>query len=76
MSERKIAFTFGALAPSIRKQLKEQGLKPMPSKKLTDLWDKLQHSITLLYIQNFIPESIKDKCYDKLIEKIMKELNK
>ena len=58
---KKIVIKYGIMAPSIKEQLKNQGVKIE-----TDRFDNIHDSIKVLYVHEYITESQMKKCLDKL----------
>jgi hypothetical protein len=64
----QFTITFGALAPPIGKQLKEQDI--VISIDDEDRFEKIAWSITHLHLHNIIPDSVRDNARKKLMKKI------
>jgi hypothetical protein len=70
---KNISIEFGALAEPIGKQLKEQGITLLKSD--TERFERIAYSITLLHLQDIIPDSVRDKSRQKLMKKISNVIN-
>jgi len=68
MEKKQIRIGFGALVPTIAKQLKEQGFK-FDAKKVKH-FEKLRESITYLAFADLITENHRDRATQKLFNKI------
>lgn len=72
MKDQKIGIRFGAMAPSIKEQIKEQGFKIDP----TDCahLQKDAEAITRLRIRGLLTDSACKSAHDKLFKKITSSL--
>lgn len=66
----ELKLRFGALAPSIEKQLEEQGLEDLDINK----HQKIHNGIIMLYVYGYIPESTRKKLEMKLLDSIKKNI--
>ena len=65
--------TFGATAPKIAQQLKEQGQHaPL---KIRLLWQKIHDGITLAAVQGVLTDGEKHRAYSRLFTKISEEMD-
>jgi hypothetical protein len=69
-----ITIEFGALVKPIRDQLCDQAVTI--SKKSADRFEKIAHSITMLYLNGMITESVRDNARKKLMKEISNEIHK
>lgn len=70
-TEQNITIFFGALSPSLAEQLAPYELE---ASKIEN-FQKLNDSITRLYLNGYCPPSIRKKMEDKLFKAISKEVN-
>ncbi len=68
--DKKIEIHYGALSDNLLVQLDNQGYKY--NKEKINTLDKLRYSANMLYLHSYIS----DKEYDKIINKIQKEIVK
>jgi hypothetical protein len=69
-STETIGIHFGALCKPIKIQLEEQGYT-LPDED-NARFEKIRTAITLLYLQNIIPDGVHHKANMKLLKKIIK----
>lgn len=69
--QKVLTLNFGALAGTIKEQLKEQGLK---INKYAINFEKIRDSINMLYLHGYISESEKEKKFQKLFNAIKKQI--
>lgn len=69
--QKVLTLNFGALAGTIKEQLKEQGLK---INKYDINFEKIRDSINMLYLHGYISESEKEKKFQKLFNAIKKQI--
>ncbi len=63
-----LSLRFGALAPKIREQLKEQKFPVTAS--VAKAYQDVADAITILAVHGYIPERVRDKARQKLVKTI------
>ena len=69
-----LTIEFGALAKPIGEQLKDQGIEL--SEVDAERFEKIAHCIVRLYLNDIIPDSVRDNARKKLMKKIIACLEK
>lgn len=72
MSARNISLVFGAISPSIQKQLAKQRIKI----SLSPHWQKDADAISRLYVRGLLTDSQVHSARGKLLKQIAKEATK